>query len=260
MVVALHGGGYTSAYFDVPGHSLLSLAASLGIRVVALDRPGYGASEATGPGDHSHAANAAILEAAISDLLARREQSAAVLVGHSIGGAIAARIAANRPSWLRGLAVSGVGLANAAGDRAAWQALPDVPFVEVPTSFKDTKMFGRPGTYSSDAPAASHVADAPTPRAELIEIVTGWPEHVREVLAAIVVPVHYRQGADDALWQVDAAQVAAFADGCSAAPWVDAATIDDAGHCIDFHQTGASFQREQLAFALKCSASAPEER
>ena len=44
LVIALHGGTYTSAYFDVPGYSLLDRASGLGIPVIAVDRPGYGGS------------------------------------------------------------------------------------------------------------------------------------------------------------------------------------------------------------------------
>jgi pimeloyl-ACP methyl ester carboxylesterase len=41
LVVAIHGGTYTSAYFDVPGASLMERAAANGIPIVAPDRPGY---------------------------------------------------------------------------------------------------------------------------------------------------------------------------------------------------------------------------
>ena len=47
VVVAFHGGASTAAYFDCPGHprlSLLRIGVALGYTVVALDRPGYGAS------------------------------------------------------------------------------------------------------------------------------------------------------------------------------------------------------------------------
>jgi pimeloyl-ACP methyl ester carboxylesterase len=47
VIVAIHGGGTSAAYFDCPGHprfSLLRSAASSGFTAIALDRPGYGAS------------------------------------------------------------------------------------------------------------------------------------------------------------------------------------------------------------------------
>src|SRR3546814_13263868 len=42
--VASHGGGFTSAYFDCDGFSLVSRAAAAGCSVLGIDRPGYVAS------------------------------------------------------------------------------------------------------------------------------------------------------------------------------------------------------------------------
>ena len=44
LLVAIHGGTYTSKYFDTPSSSLLELCASLGYSILALDRPGYGSA------------------------------------------------------------------------------------------------------------------------------------------------------------------------------------------------------------------------
>ncbi|QKR99779.1 alpha/beta hydrolase [Sphingomonas sp. CL5.1] len=253
LVVALHGGGYNSAYFDVPGFSLLDRAERLGIPVLAFDRPGYGESEVLAPGEHAHAANAAILDAAIGVLYARHPgRPGVVLIGHSIGGAIAVGIAARKPDWLLGIAVSGVGLKNMPGDLEMWQSLPRIPFIELPSAVKDGKMFGVSGTYDAGAPERSHVADAPAPLQELLDIVTVWPDNVSALLAAVAVPVHYRQADADALWQVSADEVERFGDACVAAPWHDARLVADAGHCIDFHKLGAALQLDQLAFALTC--------
>ena len=42
LVIAIHGGTYTSRYFEVAGHSLLDRAGRNGIRAIAIDRYGYG--------------------------------------------------------------------------------------------------------------------------------------------------------------------------------------------------------------------------
>lgn len=256
LVVAIHGGTYTSRYFDLPGYSLLDRAKALGIPLVAPDRPGYGDSVVPPPEHAGIEHSALLLDRAIGAIFARHgaDTRGVVLVGHSIGAAIAAMIAARRPAWpLLGLAMSGICLTPPPGaDAAAWEALPDIPFVDMPREVKDRVMFGAEGTYRSDMPDLGHLADAPIPRAELLDIVTVWPERARETLAQVKVPVHYRQGEFDRLWVTDAGQVAAFAASCRNAPSVDAALFRGAGHCIDLHAASAAFHLDQLAFALRC--------
>ena len=256
LVVAIHGGTYTSRYFDLPGYSLLDRASALGIPLVAPDRPGYGDSAMPPPADAGIEHSAALLDRAIGAMFERfgKDTSGVVLIGHSIGAAIAAMIAARGPSWpLLGLAISGICLMPPPGaDAKAWEALPEHPFVDMPTDVKDHVMFGPVGTYQSDMPELSREADAPIPRKELLDIVTVWPDLAPSVLGAITVPIHYRQGEFDALWVTDAAQVEAFGAYCTRTPLLDAELLIGAGHCIDFHSSSAAFQQEQLAFALRC--------
>lgn len=255
LIVALHGGTYTSIYFDVPGHSMLDRAAAAGVPVVAIDRPGYRGSTPVEPGESIILANAEVLDQLIGELWDAYGSgtSGVVLVGHSIGGAVATAIAARQPSWpLLGVAVSGCLLQVPGESRAAWDALPDTPTVELPSPMKDFVMFGPEWTYPEPMPAASHVADAPVPRAELLDITGGWIGRVRSVAAQISVPVHSRQGEFDRLWITDEQQVADFGAAFTAAASVDARLVRSAGHCIDFHRGGAAFQLEQLAFALGC--------
>jgi pimeloyl-ACP methyl ester carboxylesterase len=259
LIVALHGGTYSSAYFDVPGYSLLARAEALGVPILAIDRPGYLQSTALEPADATHARNAEVLDAAIAQVWKQAGGNARgiVLIGHSIGGAIATLIAARQPEWpLLGLAVSGVGLHTMPGDAEAWSQLPDLPMLLLPAPLKAMKMFGAAGTYDPAAPAASSVADAPVPRRELIDIVNVWHTCVLDVAARVTVPVHYRQGAQDNLWTVNDAEVRGFAAAFKRAPHVDAAVVPATGHCIDFHRRGAAFQLEQLAFAVGCAAVA----
>jgi len=51
LVVALHGGGSSAGYWDgpAPGQSFVRLALQRGFAVLALDRPGYGASGGADP-------------------------------------------------------------------------------------------------------------------------------------------------------------------------------------------------------------------
>jgi pimeloyl-ACP methyl ester carboxylesterase len=260
LVIALHGGTYTSTYFDVPGYSLLDQAASLGVPVIAVDRPGYRGSTPVEPGESIILQNAEVLDHLVAELWAAHGAgtTGVVLIGHSIGGATVSAIAARKPSWpLLGIAISGCLLEVPAESGAAWAALPDLPVVSLPSEIKDFVMFGPPGTFREEMPAASHVSDAPVPKAELLDITGGWIGRVRETVAQIEVPVHARQGEFDRLWVTDADQVEQFGKAFSAARSVDARLVPTTGHCIDFHRQGAAFQLEQLAFALHCCI-APE--
>jgi pimeloyl-ACP methyl ester carboxylesterase len=81
---------------------------------------------------------------------------------------------------------------------------------------------------------------------------------VHELAAKVNVPVHYRQGEFDKLWITDEDQVLKFGKAFSASPSVDVRLLESTGHCIDFHRVGASFQLEQLAFALRCTVVRPQ--
>lgn len=260
LIIAIHGGSYTSTYFDVPGYSLLDRAAANGVPTLALDRPGHG-NTAILPSVHSTiAGNARALVPILEDLWVRYGGGTRgiVLIGHSIGAAIAATIASAPGTLpLLGIALSGVGLRVPDGDRERWEALPDIPLVDLPAAIKDMVMFGPEGSFAPDAQLASHQADAPAVRAELVDITSTWSDNVHEILGAIAVPVHYRQGEFDRLWIVDQGEVSGFAAALAVAPGVDAAMLHGTGHCMDFHLIAAALHAQQIGFALRCAEDAP---
>ena len=257
LIVALHGGTYTSAYFDLPGFSLIERAVAAGFPIVALDRPCYGETTPLDPGTETIRNSAERLDAIIAGLFEQSPEPAqrVVLLGHSIGAAIALAIAARRPSWpLIGVAVSGMCLDSPPEAGAAWADLPETVMVELPPALKDAVMFGPPHTFDPPMPGAGRAADAPVPRAELIDIVLGWPVIAPEILGNVRVPVHYRLGEHDRLWITNDTEVARFAAALSRAPAVDARLLSDTGHCIDFHHCGAGLQVDQIEFARRCAA------
>lgn len=261
LVIAIHGGTYTSAYFDVPGASLMMLAAANGIPILAPDRPGYGRSAILPAAEGTVAGQARALSAALADAweLHGAGTRGIVLVGHSIGGAIAATIASEAREWpLIGLALSGVCMNTPPAHKPMWESLPDQPVVEIPAEAKAQFMFGPEGSFDAAMPGRSAAAaGAGAPKAELVDIVSRWSADAPQTLGRITVPVHYRQAEFDHLWICGQAEVDSFAAALVRAPRVDAAMVRDTGHCMDFHHVGRALQLQQLGFALQCAAQAP---
>jgi pimeloyl-ACP methyl ester carboxylesterase len=256
LIVCLHGGSYTSAYFDVPGHSLLEVGQANGFPVLALDRPCYGESDAIRDKAISFDANAEVLDEAIAVAWRTLELSSpgVVLVGHSIGGAIALIIAARRPSWpLLGVSVSGIGNILPPGIADAWNSMPGGP-VEFTTDQRRQFMYGPDWTFDPDVIAAAEVSAAPIPLEELLEVVGGWIAAFPEVAAAVTAPVQYALAEYDALWSATTETVAGFAERFTDAPAIEASLFRAAGHNIDHHRVGRALHLSQLAFALRCAA------
>ena len=252
VVIALHGGTYSSKYFNIPGHSLLDNATTQGIAVIAVDRPNYIGSSPLTSEDSILADNATILSDAIGSIFSEYGGDAAgvVLVAHSIGGAIATIIAATQQTWpLLGLATSGCLVRVPPESAEAWSALPDIPMIDLPVPLKDQLMFGPPETYDDAMPAASYPSNTSVPKAELLDITGGWIERRAETCAAVAVPVHHRSAEFDHLWIVNEDEVDAYRAGFTSAPSIDARLQTGAGHCIDFHLPSDEFQNSQLAFA-----------
>jgi len=259
LVIALHGGTYTSEYFDIPGYSLLERAAARGIPVIALDRPNYVDSSPLDEGDSIILANAEVLSAAIGEIWEQQGEGAAgvVVIAHSIGAAVATAIAGSSPDWpLRGLAISGCLVRVPGESRAAWEALPPVPMIDLPVPMKDQVMFGPAETLTPDMPAASHPSNTLVPKAELLDITGGWLERRAEVSGRITVPVFHRQGEFDALWVTDQSEIDTFRTAFTSAASIDTALLPGSGHCIDFHRPSEQFQQAELDFALAAAAEA----
>lgn len=257
LIVAIHGGGLTSAYFDCEGYSLLDRASAAGCPSLAIDRPGYGASTPLPLGERAVPRNAELLQSAIASYWRDRDfdASGVVLVGHSIGSTTSLYMASRDTEWpLLGVAFSGLLFAPPADAPPFWKDQEPDAWVLTPAEGRLAMMLGPEGACP---PGAREVLDGisqPVWWREIVECYTPWEDEFEEICSGIRAPVHHRHGQLDHLWENGQDQIDRMAAAFTRAPSVDARLVPNTGHCIDFHLTGDALRAEQVAFAIACTA------
>lgn len=121
LIVLVHGApGSLSAFKSyLADQTLLEFA-----QVVAMDRPGYGFSD-YGNTEPSLAAQAAKLK----PILERHRKQKAILVGHSFGGPVIARMAMDYPDLVDGLVLVAGSISPALEPREWWRKPVDHPIM-----------------------------------------------------------------------------------------------------------------------------------
>ncbi|MFI8102728.1 alpha/beta hydrolase [Streptomyces sp. NPDC086023] len=280
LVLALHGGGMRAGYFDsrvVPGLSLLELGARLGYAVLALDRPGYGASAAALPEGQPVAGQARTVRAALAGFAREHAVGAGVFVlAHSNGGKLALALAADDsgagsgpgsgsgfgsgfgpgfgPGFgsgpgpapgsgpvLLGLDVSGIGSRFAVGPEL--MPGPD-------TAGDWRRHWGALRCYPPDALRRGQELLARVPDTEALEG-PRWPELYPGIAARVRVPVRFTFAEQERWWRHDEEAVAALtAPLGSAVVRVD--RQPDAGHNISLGWAARTYHLRALGFLEEC--------
>lgn len=253
LVVALHGGTYDSGYYDTGAGSLLSVGEALGLCVVALDRPGYGKSHTLDPKWLSFSSQTELLAAAVKQVAHDvAPVNGTVLVGHSIGGMLALRVAAQAAVELRGVEVSGIGARWRPGMREMWSSLiGEQAAIDVPPDAHTHVMFGPEGTYAPEQKALDAALLRPMPMPELADVV-GWTDAFPAVAEGISVPVSVTFPEHDNIWMTDADARSLAQRLFVRAPSVRVELFEGAGHCIELHKLSRSYCLRQLAFIEAC--------
>ena len=115
VIVAVHGGATSAAYFDCPGHpelSLLCAAAAGGYTAIALDRPGYGASAFYHDDMTEADRRVGFALGAVDKILGESSRGAGLfLLAHSAGCELGLLMAVDeRADGVLGVELSGTGL------------------------------------------------------------------------------------------------------------------------------------------------------
>ncbi|WP_208614617.1 alpha/beta hydrolase [Streptomyces regalis] len=246
VVVAIHGGGMSAGYFDSrarPGLSLLELGVRLGYAVLAVDRPGYGASTPRLPEGQTVDRQAATLHAALGDFAGTHETGAGFfLVAHSNGGKLALATAATpSTSRLIGLDISGLGSTLA----VAPHQLPG------PDGHGDWRRhWGSLRLYPPDAFRLGRALVSPVPGLEAREGPL-WPHLYPGIAALVTIPVRFTFAEQELWWRFDDEAVEALKAPLSGTK----VTVDHqpyAGHNISLGWAARSYHLRALGFLEEC--------
>ena len=245
LLVCVHGGGCSARYFDLKGFSVLERALARGLPVLLVNRPGHGGSPPARTAQPIEEA-AALVPPLIDEVAGGR---AAVVIGHSIGGAVTLLLAAQQGAVgpVRAVAVSGIGDRIAQPFKAAWADLLTGKGAEPTTAF----FFGPEGTYRWNAPAALRKASESWQLDEAQDVVLGWPKRFAGVAARVRLPVHLRLAEHERIWETGPQAVARMAAAMPTAPAVDAGVLPQGGHLYELHKRGGEHVEAQLDFLLR---------
>lgn len=245
-IVAVHGAGMRAGYFHGQAHpalSLLTLGASLGYTVLALDRPGYGMSGHRFPRGLRLVDQAACLWAALAGFgTTHRVGAGFFLVAHSFGGKLALRTAADGVGII-GLDISGCG----------WQYGPESVDPATAGRLDDWRLnWGPLSLYPPNTFRLSGGLVGPMPELERAEAMR-WPDAFGDIAARVRVPVRLTFAEHEMWWRHDDEAVAAMT-GKLAARCVRVDRQPDAGHNISLGWAARSYHLRALAFLEECLA------
>ena len=255
LLVAVHGGTYTSKYFDTSPSMLFELCASLGYSILALDRPGYGAATSVPLDQLSFDGQVPILRQALDEIWNDYGQQSAgmFLIGHSIGGMISLLLAAENPhEHLLGMNMTGAGALYNEQTKVAFAALvSDAPTVMMDIAIKLAAMYGPPWSYPEEQAHYDPERDVPTAAIELAEAQT-WGARLPRVAADVRVPVQFIVPEYDHIWRGDREALSHVAEMFTAAPFVDVGMQRMVGHSAELHMLARAFYMKILSFVEEC--------
>ena len=254
VIVAVHGGATSAAYFDCPGQprlSLLRMAAARGFTAIALDRPGYGASALYQDDMGDPERRVALAYGAVDKILGDGSNGAGhFLVAHSAGCELALRMAASdRNVGLLGVELAGTGLryypeAKAVISQATVTARPAGlrELLWQPTELYPAEVL----TGGLSAPGVAYEAD----------VTVKWARHdFPDVAAAVRVPVEFSAGDHERVWESTPEALASITALFTASPRVVVNEMADSGHNLSVGLTADVYHGRVLSFFEKCIAA-----
>lgn len=255
VIIALHGGASSAAYFDCPGHPELSLmrpGAASGFSVVALDRPGYGASSAYSDGMWEPARRVELAYAAADGMLGSRSRGAGLFIlAHSNGCELALRMTGDdRGTDLLGVELAGTGLRQYPSAAAI---LSQTTATHRPPGLREL-IWAPEDLYPADVVNAVGSAGSP-PQEGRISV--NWAGRDFPALAADVrVPVRFTAAEHERVWDSTPEALSEIAALFAAAPRVEINRQPGSGHNLSLGVAAADYHSGVLSFVEQCIAGA----
>lgn len=276
LLVAIHGGSYSSSYFDADAKHTAALCSNgLGVPVVAIDRPLYQGTTSLYPipeGKTYHDQLADWLHQYILPAVWQefgRGCSSVVLHPHSLGVPSAVIVAGwvaheqargETPAYpLAGLTISGLGTQTHPDLQAyAAQPAPDPGTLfasPAPPAMKDATMLPA-GTADPEMYTLTEKLDNPMPLAERAQYGLVWfPDGWRRLCERVKVPVLIGMAERDRLWMGTEEHVREFASGFTGSQRVEASVVKEAPHCIELSYFAQGWYARCFGWALECAAA-----
>lgn len=266
LVVAIHGGGQLSGYFDGQGDlSAMEVFARHGYHVLACDRPGYGRNRDWSIGfDDQVPVLLQLIEAARARYGSPGQPP--FLFGNSIGGMLSLLMANERPQDVLGISMTGAGpvyrqpgAVSTIRDRVAdamasgemhSMAAPVVVGADSGVS-ASPRFMGPPGTYDPAVTRPDPEREAPSLIADLKDAVA-WEERFPSEARRARVPVQLVIPEHDQLWQADAVAADELKRWFPHVPFIEICAQRFAAHSLLRHYVGYAHLLKTIGFIEEC--------
>jgi pimeloyl-ACP methyl ester carboxylesterase len=254
VVVAFHGGASTAAYFDCPGHpdlSLLRAGAAAGYTMVALDRPGYGASAPYPDAMARPEQRVALTYGAIDKMLGANPRGAGlILLGHSAGCELAVRLAADdraERANVIGLELAGTGVEY---HPETAEILKTATATQRPKGLRDI-LWQPAHLYPDDV--LSGMTNSTSGALYEVDMTQRWPrQYFPELAARVGVPVQFTVAEHERVWRSDAETLKQIGALFTSSPRFTINEQAGTGHNLSLSHSAAAYHAEVLSFVEEC--------
>jgi pimeloyl-ACP methyl ester carboxylesterase len=257
VLVAIHGGATSAAYFDCPGQpqlSLLRAATANGCTAIALDLPGYGASAFYHDDMAEPERRVGFALGAVDKILGESDRGAGLfLLAHSAGCELGLRMAVDdRAADVVGVELSGTGLRYSDEAKAV---ISEATLTSRPAGLRDllwqpTDLYPQEVlTGGLSAPGAPYETD----------VTANWPRRdFPHIAARVTVPVQFSVADHERVWEATPEAAQAVAALFTSSPRVVVNEMPDSGHNLSVGLSADVYHRRVLSFVGECVDAATE--